>query len=63
MNDFFECVCSQITVNRNSAKIIVGHSSKLLAIIIYPQVTEQWVIGNFQFIPFFFINFFRFRFN
>jgi len=37
-----------ITVNRNSAKIVVGRSSKLLQIIIYPQVTEQWVIDSIK---------------
>ncbi|UJR16500.1 hypothetical protein I4U23_003402 [Adineta vaga] len=35
-----------ITVNRNMAKIVVGCSSKRLPIIIYPQVTEQWVIES-----------------
>ncbi|CAF1079355.1 unnamed protein product [Adineta ricciae] len=35
-----------ITVSRNLANIVVGRSSKALPIIIYPQVTEQWVIDS-----------------
>lgn len=35
-----------ITINRNRAKVIVGHSSKSLPIINYPQVTEQWIIDS-----------------
>ncbi|CAF3632054.1 unnamed protein product [Rotaria sordida] len=37
-----------ITVSRNLAKIVVGHSSKSLQIIIYPQVNEQWVIDSIK---------------
>ncbi|CAF0844875.1 unnamed protein product [Adineta steineri] len=35
-----------ITVNRNLAKMVIGRSSKPLPIIIYPQVTEQWVFDS-----------------
>jgi len=37
-----------ITVNRDRAKILVGQSSKILQIIIYPQVNEQWVIDSIK---------------
>jgi hypothetical protein len=35
----------KITINRNRANIIVGQSSKILQIVVYPQVNEQWAIG------------------
>lgn len=37
-----------ITVNRNSARMVIGHSSKKLSIIIYPQVSEQWVFDSIK---------------
>ncbi|CAF1213380.1 unnamed protein product [Rotaria sordida] len=37
-----------ITISRGRAKIIVGRSSKILQIIIHPQVNEQWVIDSIK---------------
>ncbi|UJR29953.1 hypothetical protein I4U23_017500 [Adineta vaga] len=37
-----------ITVNRERAKIIVGRSSKILQVIVHPQVQEQWVIDSIK---------------
>ena len=39
----------KVTISRDRAKIIVGRSSKVLQIIIHPQVNEQWIIGWFLF--------------
>ncbi|CAF2188947.1 unnamed protein product [Rotaria magnacalcarata] len=37
-----------ITINRNRAQLIVGQSSKILQIIVHPQVNEQWVIDSIK---------------
>ncbi|CAF1275067.1 unnamed protein product [Adineta ricciae] len=37
-----------ITVHRERAKIIIGHSSKTLQVIIHPQVHEQWAIDSIK---------------
>ncbi|CAF2527036.1 unnamed protein product [Rotaria sp. Silwood2] len=37
-----------ITISRDRAKMIVGQSSKILQIIIHPQVNEQWVIDSIK---------------
>ncbi|CAF3223272.1 unnamed protein product [Rotaria socialis] len=37
-----------ITINRNRAQMIVGQSSKILQIIVHPQVNEQWVIDSIK---------------
>ncbi|CAF3581314.1 unnamed protein product [Rotaria sp. Silwood1] len=37
-----------ITICRDRAKILVGQSSKILQIIIHPQVNEQWVIDSIK---------------